>query len=105
MGFKLLNVEERFKQEAALGLRGYGKKAVAEARARIEDALKGNNNPTVHSYDDTDPGLLLLLDRVADVDQFDGAIPRDHDAMDALEDLAAAIPTVSLVYPANSNVV
>ena len=64
-------LRERREQEAALGLRGYGRKRVVEALAEIADALKGVDDPVVHSFDEESPGLLRMLDQVADPDQYD----------------------------------
>ena len=84
-------MRERREQEAALGYRGYGKRALADKLAEIEGALKGNVGPDVNGYDPEDPSLLQMLGDVADPDRYDHFIPRDHDAMDALENLAFAI--------------
>ena len=84
-------LRERREQEAALGYRGYGKKQVADALAKIAGALKGVDDPAVHSFDEESPGLLRLLDQVADPDQYDSRIPYDGAAMDALENLAQTI--------------
>ena len=84
-------LRERREQEAALGLRGYGRKRVVEALAEIADALKGVDDPVVHSFDEESPGLLRMLDQVADPDQYNSKIPHDGAAMDALENLAQTI--------------
>ena len=68
-------LRERREQEAALGLRGYGRKRVVEALAEIADALKGVDDPVVHSFDEESPGLLRMLDQVADPDQYNSRIP------------------------------
>ena len=68
-------LRERREQEAALGYRGYGKKQVADALAKIAGALKGVDDPAVHSFDEESLGLLRLLDQVADPDQYDSRIP------------------------------
>ena len=84
-------LRERREQEAALGFRGYGKKKLADAIAEIEEALDGVGGPDVHGGDPEDPSLLRMLGWVADPDQYDSEIPRDSDAMNALENLAFAI--------------
>jgi hypothetical protein len=81
---------ERRGQEAALGLRGYGRKRIVEALAEIDEALKDVVDPSVHNHDEEAPGLLDLLDHVVGVAEYE-EIPGDRDAMDALENLASAI--------------
>jgi hypothetical protein len=83
---------KQFEEEARLGPRGYGRKRVADALAEVEDALKDVSDPAIVGYDpDEPPSLLRELERAADPDQYDGAIPRDSDARHALEELASAI--------------
>lgn len=82
--------KERRKQEASLGLRGYGRKRIVDALAEIDDALKDVADPAVRSHDQEAPGLLALLDHVVAADRYN-EILSDYAAMDALEDLASAI--------------
>ena len=84
-------LRERREQEAALGLRGYGRKKVVEALAEIDDALKDVGDPSVRNHDEEAPGLLdLLNDDVGRVGQYD-EIRHDAAAMFALENFALAI--------------
>ena len=83
--------EERNAQEAALGLRGYGRKKVDDALAEIEEALKDVVHPSVRNPYDERTGLLDLLNDVVDrVGQYE-EIPGDRAAMDALEEFALAV--------------
>jgi hypothetical protein len=90
MGFSLQPLWNRRKEEAKLGLRGYGKKAVADALAEIDAALREIGGEAVHGNDE-ESGLLSLLNDVANVDQYDDTIRGERDAMDALENLALAV--------------
>jgi hypothetical protein len=90
MGFSLQPLWNRRKEEAKLGLRGYGKKAVADALAEIDAALREIGGDAVHANDE-ESGLLSLLNDVANVDQYDDSIRGERDAMDALENLAFAV--------------
>jgi hypothetical protein len=90
MGFDLQPLWNRRKEEAKLGLRGYGKKAVADALAEIDAALREIGGDAVHGNDE-ESGLLSLLNDVANVDQYDDSIRGERDAMDALENLAFAV--------------
>ena len=47
--------KERRKQEASLGLRGYGRKRIVDALAEIDDALKDVADPAVRSHDQEAP--------------------------------------------------
>jgi hypothetical protein len=84
-------MEERNAQEAALGLRGYGRKKVDEALADIDETLKDVVHPSVRNPYDERTGLLdLLEDIVGGVGQYE-EIPRDGAAMGALEEFALAV--------------
>jgi hypothetical protein len=83
--------KQRNEQEAALGLRGYGRRKVDEALAEIDEALKDVVHPSVRNPYDERTGLLDLLNDIMDrVGQYE-EIPRDHDAMGALEEFALAV--------------
>ena len=89
--FLLEIMRERRAQEEALGLRGYGRKKVDEALAKIDEVCKDFFDPVVHSLDEGSPGLLLLLeDAVRVVGQYD-QIPHDPAAMYYLENFASVI--------------
>ena len=90
MGFSLEWLRIRRKEEEKLGLRGYGKKKVADALAEIDEALREIGGDAVHG-NDIEPGLLPMLNEAADVDQYDDSIQASRDAMDALENLAFAV--------------